>query len=135
MAATFRPLIALIIAATAGSISHAQPKTIPTTSTKVTLNVDGIKSVEDAVFEATFVIDKEALKALVLEAKIEVENLGKTKGKVDVNLNIPANYMVTSMTLQEEIDLSTNRLELFQVYEGDKLNLLHKLGWQPAGQG
>ena len=99
------------------------------------MNVDGIKSVEDAVFEATFVIDKEALKALVLEAKIEVENLGKTKGKVDVNLNIPANYMVTSMTLQEEIDLSTNRLELFQVYEGDKLNLLHKLGWQPAGQG
>src|SRR3990167_6118295 len=115
MAATFRPLIALIIAATAGSISQAQPKNITTTSTKVTLNIDGVKTVENAVFEATYVINPEALKVLVLEAKTEVENLGKTKGKVDVNLNIPANYLVESMTLLEEIDLSTNRFELFQV--------------------
>jgi lipoprotein-anchoring transpeptidase ErfK/SrfK len=97
---------------------------VPVISTKVTLELDGKKSVEEAVFETSYVVNPDLLKALVLEVKTEVENLAEVRGRVSVNLNIPANYLVEAMTMYEEVDLTTNTLVLYQLYDEEKIELI-----------
>lgn len=115
--------LVVFVAFVFASVALADEKTIPTVSTKVIINLGAKETVEEAVFEATYVINPKALKALVIEAKVEVENLGKTKGKFVANLNIPANYLVKSMTMYEEIDLTTNTSNIFQLYDNRKVKL------------
>lgn len=114
-------ILFLFLAMFSASALAGQIRTIPT---DVTLKFDGKRQVEEAVFEATYVINPEALKALVLEAKTEVKDLGKTKGETNVNLNIPANYLVKAMAMYEEVDLCTNTVVLYQLYEEERIELL-----------
>jgi len=91
----------------------------------IELVLDGKKTVEEAIFEQTFVLDPSELKKLTQEAK-QAPGFPKgkhPKDKVKVDLTIPANYLVKAMTMYEEIDLATNTLELFQLYGGERLKL------------
>lgn len=116
-------VVALLFILNAYSISWASQKPIPSVSTKVSLEMEKGKTVEKAIFEATFVLNPETLKSLVIEAKTEVKDLARKKGKVSLNLNIPENYLVQAMTMYEEIDISTNTLVLYQLYQGERLKL------------
>lgn len=113
------PIILLLLLS--AEVFANQISTIPT---KVALNHTKGQTVEDTVFEATNVINPEALTALVLEAKIEVEDIAKQKCKVEANLNIPENYLVKAMTMYLEIDLSTNYTYIYQSFKGQKQLLI-----------
>jgi len=91
----------------------------------IELLLDGKKTIEEAIFEQTFVLNPLELKKLTQEAK-QAPGFpsGKhPKGKVKVALEIPLNYLVKTMTMYEEIDLATNTLELFELYRGKRLKL------------
>jgi lipoprotein-anchoring transpeptidase ErfK/SrfK len=117
----------MVWAATLIIITQAMAS-IPNVSRRVTLEFDGTRTVEQAIFETTFVLNPEELAKLVSQAKASadwpVADSRKFKGKVETSLDIPANYLVQAMTMYEEIDLSTNTLELFQFYRGERIKLL-----------
>jgi len=120
--------IAAIVCAATLIITTYAMASIPNVSRRVTLEFDGRKTVEQVIFEATLVINPGELAKLTSQAKASsgwsVTDSRKFKGKAETQLAIPANYLVQAMIMYEEIDLLTNTLELFQLYQGGRIKLL-----------
>lgn len=117
-----KQVIAAVLMMFAANSLFAAPDRV---AERVVLEFDGKKTVEQAVFEQTLVINPDELKSLVEAAKkTKGFPVGrKPTGTKTVELLIPANYLVEAMAMYEEIDLSGHTLVLFQLYEKKRIEL------------